>query len=224
MIKTKFNDKKFMRDMTNFVKYTDGFFEGAQRGKSELYSMLAPKIAELASQYIDANARVNPDLLHHVYEWNKSGSPSARLFDISYSINNVAMSFMYEFRQSTTIQKGSNTAFFNKAEIMEKGMTVVVRPKQANALRFEVDGEEIFTKNPVVIDNPGGVTQGQFEKVMREFFNVYLRQSFMTASGILKHLSKPTEYKKNIRSGIKGGRSIGIKAGYKWVVGAGAKF
>lgn len=224
MIKTNFNDKKFMKDMTNLVKYTDGFFEGAQRGKAALYSMLAPRIAELASQYIDANARVNPDLLHHVYEWNKSGNPSARLFDINYSISNVAMSFMSEFKQSTTIQKGSNTAFFNKAEIMEKGMTVIVRPKRANALRFEIDGDEVFTSNPVVIDNPGGVTQGQFEKVMREFFNVYLRQSFMTASGVAKHLSRPTEYKKNIKAGTKSGRTAGIKAGYKWVVGAGAKF
>lgn len=223
MIKVNFSDKVFIKEMNNLVKYSDGFFEGAQRGKIALFGMLAPKIAEMASQYIDANARVNPEILHHVYEWYRVGSPNARLFDINYKISKIGMSFTSEFKQSQTIKNGSRVPFFDKAKIMENGMTVIVRPKEANALRFEIDGEEVFTKNPVVIDNPGGITQGQFEKVLREFFNVYLRQSFLMSSGILKYLNKPTMYKTKLRSGIKSGRSAGLKAGYQWVVEAGIK-
>jgi hypothetical protein len=223
MIKVLINDKKFMKEMNNIVKYTEGFFEGAQRGRDTLHSMLAPKIAELAAQYIDANARVNPDSLHHIYEWYRVGSPSARLFDINYTVTKAGMSFGSEFRQSTTIKDGSNTPFYNKAAIMENGMPVLIKPKRAQTLRFEVDGEEVFTKNPVVVDRPGGNTQGQFEKTIREFFALYFRQSFLTDSGLLKHFKMPVQYKTNIRAGKNRGRSAGIDTGFKWVVSAGAK-
>lgn len=223
MIKLLINDKRFMKEMNNIVKYTEGFFEGAQRGRDTLHSMLAPRIAELAAQYIDANARVNPDSLHHIYEWYRVGSPSARLFDISYTVTKAGMSFGSEFRQSTTVKDGSNTPFYNKAAIMENGMPVLIKPKRAQTLRFEVDGEEVFTRNPVVVDRPGGNTQGQFEKTIREFFTLYFRQSFLTDSGLLKHFKRPVQYKTNIRAGKNRGRSAGLDTGFKWVVSAGAK-
>ena len=223
MIKVNINDAKFMRDMNNIVKYTQGFLDGIERGRDALHTVLAPKIAELASQYIDANARVNPSSLHHIYEWYRVGSPSARLFEITSTVTKNGMSFSSEFRQSTTIKDGSSTPFYDKAAIMENGMPVLIRPKKAQALRFEVDGEEVFTRNPVMVDRPGGNTQGQFEKTIREFFTLYFRQSFLSASGLLEHFKRPTQYKTNIRAGRNRGRSAGLDAGFKWVVAAGAK-
>ena len=34
-------------------------------------------------QYMDAQARSKPKSLHHVYEWNKVGNPSHRLFNLT---------------------------------------------------------------------------------------------------------------------------------------------
>jgi hypothetical protein len=92
-MRVKFDDKAFIKDMDNIIKYSYGFLEGVQTGKRKLYERLGPEIVELASQYVDVNARVTPELLHHIYEWGKSGSPKARLFDIDYKINNLGITF-----------------------------------------------------------------------------------------------------------------------------------
>jgi hypothetical protein len=61
--------KRFKKEMDNIMSYSFGFLDGVQKGKTQLFNDLAPQIVELASQYIDSNARVTPELLHHVYEW-----------------------------------------------------------------------------------------------------------------------------------------------------------
>jgi hypothetical protein len=215
------DSKKFMKEMNNIVQYSFGFIEGVQRGKVALYSALGPQIAEYASQFIDTNAKVSPQLLHHVYEWDRVGSPKARLFDIDYTISKIGLTFKTSFKQSTSIKNGSNVPFYNKAEIMENGVAVTIRPKKANVLAFSADGEDVFTAGPVVVDNPGGQTQGQFENVINNFFGVYFRQSFLRASGLQEKLSYPKVYKKNLNAGKRGGRSLGIKTGFQWVANAG---
>ncbi|NCV88548.1 MAG: hypothetical protein EBW14_22395, partial [Oxalobacteraceae bacterium] len=107
--------QKFKRDMDNIMKYSFGFLDGTQQGKTAMYTALAPEIAELASQYIDANARISPETLHHIYEWYQTGSPKARLFDIDFSVSKIGITFTSNFKQSTTIKDGSNVPFYNKA-------------------------------------------------------------------------------------------------------------
>jgi hypothetical protein len=49
---------------------------------------------------------------------------------------------------------------------MERGISVTVVPRSAQALAFEDNGEQVFTKQPVTIDNPGGSqVAGGFERV-----------------------------------------------------------
>lgn len=215
------DSRKFKQEMNNIMEYSFGFLEGMQRGKRALYYSLGPQISEYASEFIDANARVAPQLLHHVYEWEQVGSPKARLFDISFTVSNIGLTFKTSFKQSTSIKNGSNVPFYNKAEIMEKGIAVTIEPKKANALHFQIDGEDVFTKNPVVVENPGGKTQGQFENVINNFFGNYFRQSFLKASGLQEHFKYPKVYKQNIRAGKLQGRSAGIRTGYQWVASAG---
>lgn len=218
-----FNDKQFMKDLNNIVEYSYGFLEGMQLGKKELYANLAPEIVELASQYVDSNARITPELLHHVYEWHKTGSPKARLFDIDYTISNLGLTFNSKLKQSTSIKDGSTAPFYDKAKVMENGIGVTIRPKKATALRFEIDGEEVYTKNEVYVENPGGQTQGQFEKVINEFFGIYFKQSFLKISGLERHFNNPAVYKKNLKAGKRGGRNVGKSTGIKWVASAGVK-
>lgn len=217
MISLKLNDKQFLKDMENIIEYSLGFLDGVKRGKNIFLNKLGNEVVELAKQYIDSSARVSPSTLHHVYEWYQTGSPNARLFDVTYTVSHLGLSFKSTFSQSRSIQNGSREPFYNKANIMETGMSVTIAPRNSNVLRFEVNGEPVYTKNPVIVENPGGNTQGQFEKIFDSFFSRYFTQSFLRSSGILNELGKPTAYKNNLRSGAKIGRSKGVDTGYRWI-------
>lgn len=221
MIKVRYNNKQFQKEMNNIINYSVGFIDGIGRGKKAMYAALGPQISELASQFIDANARVSPELLHHVYEWHRAGSPEARLFDIDFTISNIGLTFKTSFKQSSSIKDGSNVPFYNKANIMENGIGVTIRPKKAQALRFEIDGQEIFTSREVRVENPGGQTEGQFKNAINNFFGVYFRQSFLQSSGLAQYFKYPKVYSKNLNAGKRGGRSLGVKTGYQWVATAG---
>ena len=223
MIKMRVDSRKFNKDMSNIMEYSFGFLEGINRGKKAFYTALGPQIAELASQFIDSNSKVSPELLHHIYEWDRVGSPKARLFDITFVVSNLGLTFNSSLKQSQSIKTGSKVPFYNKAEIMENGVAVTIKPVKAQVLRFEIGGEEIYTSNPVTVDNPGGQTQGQFKNIVANFFGVYFRQSFLRASGIKDYLENPVVYKKNLQKGKDRGRSEGIKTGYRWIVSAGVR-
>lgn len=217
-----FNSAQFKKEMTNIVDYSMGFLEGIQRGKTAFLKTVGLETVELMKEFIDSNARVNPDMLHHVYEWNQTGSPSARLYDISYTTSNLGLSFRSSFRQSTSIKNGSRTPFYDKARIMEEGIPVTIRPRVAQALAFEDNGETIFTKSEVRVDNPGGTeVQSGFEKVFDMFFNRYFSQAFLRVSGIGKYLENPVVYRKDMAAGKKMGRSKGLSTGYRWIANAG---
>ncbi|NDB85305.1 MAG: hypothetical protein EB127_21775 [Alphaproteobacteria bacterium] len=163
-MKAVFESKKFKKDMKNLIDYSIGFLDGMQSGKQKFLISLGMDTSEMAAQFIDSNARVSPQTLHHVYEWYQVGSPNARLFDIDYAVNRNGVSFTSAFTQSTTIQNGSNTPFRQKAYIMENGISVTIKPKNSSVLRFEDNGDIVYTKKEVVVDNPGGITRGQFQQ------------------------------------------------------------
>lgn len=219
-----FNDKTFIKEINNILDYSVGFTEGVQRGKKRFLDSFGAKTVQVLKSYIDSSARTNPAMLHHIYEWYQVGSPAARLFDIEFMTGNSRISFIPRLTQSTSVKDGSSTPFYNKAEVMERGTPVVVRPRNAQTLAFEVDGEKVFTSNPVTIDNPGGAeAQGGFERIINSFFNNYFSQSFLRASGIDVYLKDASLYSKNIGYGKRGGRSAGVSIGYQWIVSAGEK-
>ena len=104
---------------------------------------------------------------------------------------------------------------------MESGVSVTIRPKAADALRFEVDGDVVYTKGQITIDNPGGNTAGKFENIVDMFFNNYFKQTFFRLTGLDKHFKNPSIYKQNLKNGKNQGRYAGIKTGYQWVASAG---
>jgi hypothetical protein len=221
MITSRIDSRDFMKKMNNIVNYSEGFLNGVSSGKSLFLSGVGKQVIEALKQYIDANARVQPDALHHVYEWSRTGSPSARLFDIQYTVSNLGLSLRSTFRQSTSVKNGSKVPFYDKARVMENGIPVVIKPKTANVLAFEENGEMVFTKNPVVVENPGGQgTPGSFEKTFDSFFKSYFSQSFLKSSGMLDYLKKPTAYKNNFGAGARGGKSVGVSTGYRWIINA----
>lgn len=223
MISAKVNDTQFFKDMQNIIAYSEGFVEGAQRGKTNFLESIGSSVIESLKQYIDSNARVSPQALHHMYEWSQTGSPSARLFDLSYMVSNGGLSVNSTFSQSSSIKEGSKEPFYNKARVMEEGIPVTISPKTASVLAFDVNGEKIFTKNPVRVSDPGGPeVQGSYQKVFEDFFKMYFSQIFLRSSGIMNYLEKPILYKQKMSAGKRGGKSVGISTGYKWMSQAGS--
>jgi hypothetical protein len=216
-MKIKFDDRKLMKDLNNIVAYSNGFCEGVVLGKPKMLNNLGELIKDLAGEYIDANARMNPKSLHHVYEWYQVGSPAARLFDINYLVSGRGLSFNSTFRQSTTVKDGSNKPFYNKANIMENGIGVTIRPIESKVLAFTVDGKDVFTPNSVFVDEPGGNVQGEFYEAFKSFFLTYLSQAFLDVSGLSQNIKNPVTFKTNMRAGANGGRSVGIRVGTEWI-------
>ena len=218
MIKVKFDTEQFLKEMTNAVEYSTGFIDGVNRGKVQLLENVGKAVVEGIKQFIDANARVSPQALHHVYEWYQTGSPDARLFEIEYIANQSGLSFNSTFSQSMSIQKGSKVPFYNKAQVMEQGVPVTIIPRPQKPLVFESGGDAVFTKAPVVVSNPGGdAVAGGYRRVFEQFFSQYFSQSFLKSSGILDHLNNPTPFKSNFKGATKGGKSLGIRVGHAWV-------
>lgn len=212
------NLSSFTKQMNNIVDYSFGFLDGVQRGKKIFLDRLGKSIILSLSQYIDVQARANPSALHHVYEWNQVGSPGARLFNLNYSVSNVGLSISSTFKQSRSISEDMTVPFYNKAKIMENGIPVTIRPTKAKALKFNGPNGEVFTSNPVKIENPGGEeVYKAFESTFDEFMLRYFKQSFLRASGIYNYIKKPILYKKNFNAGSRMGRAKGVSTGFKWI-------
>jgi hypothetical protein len=220
LIAIKIDTVKFGKEMEKLMGYSSGFLEGAEQGKSALLNNLGKSVVEDLKQFIDSNARGNPQALHHVYEWYQEGSPNARLFDISYTVKGRGLSFNSSFSQSSSLQKGSKVPFYNKAEVMENGGTVTIRPRSASVLAFNDNGQDVFTRNPVTVSNPGGdQVQGAYQRSFDIFFSDYFTQSYLQSSGLLDHIRNTKTFKDNLNSGKSGGRSAGRSVGRAWITG-----
>lgn len=221
MIDAKFDYSSFNREMDNLVKYSVGYLDGIHSGKKKFFAAVGVATIQLIKEYIDASARVNPEMLHHIYEWYQTGSPDARLYDINYVVSGAGLTFMSSLSQSKTVARGSREPFYDKARIMEDGVPVIIKPRRSDMLVFDVDGKTVFTPNEIVNNNPGGeATTGSFQNAIDGFFNKYFSQSFFRASGIGKYLETQSLYKKNVSSGMKLGRSAGVSTGYTWIANA----
>lgn len=222
MISVKFNNKAFMKDMNNLVEYSAGFLQGVEQGKPIFLAKLGAGIKEILESYIDSNANVSPETLQHVYEWYMTGSPNARLFDITYKVIGPGLSFGYSFRQSSVVKAGSNVPFYDKARIMEEGIAVTIAPRNSSVLAFEDNGETVFSSSPITVSNPGGTgAQGGFDRTFNAFFDRYFSQAFLQSSGLIQYFKSPVAYKRNLSRGLKVGRSVGVTAGYEWISKAG---
>lgn len=220
MISLTINSRNFQKTMNNIVQYSYGFLDGAQKGKKIFLKNLGFSTVEVLKKYIDIEARSNPSALHHVYEWYQTGSPSARLFEINYTVSNQGLSIMSTFKQSKTVSRDANVPFYNKAKIMEDGIPVTITPKKS-VLVFKDSGNTIFTRKSITITNPGGdEVVGSFENIFDQFINVYFRQSFLKSSGLYEYIKRPTLYKKNIKTGSRSGRPAGVSTGFKWIANA----
>lgn len=165
-------------------------------------------------EFVDAQARVKPKSLHHVYEWNKTGIPSARLFKLNtIGSSGLSFSIKYAFLPSKSAVPSKNKkqrrryVFKDKASVMEIGLPVVISPKSAERLVFEINGMAVFMPKgaSVTVKNPGGkAARNQFGLMYGRFFSSELVGSSIRNSGfhnlfnakIVKALELPSTIKK----------------------------
>lgn len=146
------------------------------------------------SEYIDSQARIKPKQFHHVYEWNRTGQTSARLFNLKkINTNDFSLKLTYEFKASKTFvptKKGKHRhVFINKASVMEAGMPVKIAPRAAERIVFDVAGYVVYMPKgaSVTVKKPGGrAVKQSFESAYKRFFTTNLVNLSIKKSGFQK--------------------------------------
>lgn len=219
----KINSKEAMRLLNNVVNYSQGFIEESKAKESYVASKLASTSITGFYQYLDVLARTNPGMLHHVYEWGQVGNPEARLVELKKIIAGKKVEVASQFLTSTSIPENGSEPFWDKAEIMEEGIQVEINEVNAQALFFQIDGEEFFRTGPIVIQNPGGEqVRGSFVIAFEEFYNNYFDQVYLRSIRFYDHFKKSKEFEAGFNSGVKSSnaRSMGKKTALSWIINA----
>ena len=220
MISVKFKTKQLNDMLNNLVKYSDGFLTETKAKQDYINNKIGKTSVNAFYQYLDGLARMHPGMLHHVYEWGEVGNPTARLFDLNVISSNRGSVVTANFLQSESTAPNSTEPFYDKARIMEEGISVTIKEKEAQALFFEVDGVEYFRMGPITILNPGGAeTRGSFVKAFEEFYNNYFTQVYLKAIKFYDHFRSPKEYEYNFKKSLKGAnaRSLGKMSALSWI-------
>lgn len=214
-MKLKIDLNDFNKKMYGVTNYTDGFISVLMSGESKIAESIAESAVDSAYTYIDAMARVHPDQLHHVYEWQNSGNPNMRLYKFSInSINKNNYQIKSQFLDSRMPASVSGQIFIKKALVMEIGQPLTVAPKRSKVLSFEIDGETIFTPNEVHIANPGGNVSGEFANVVRDFQQYF--ESTFSRSIIGTKIRKIGKF---FRPGQNPNKSSGQRAAIRFISG-----
>lgn len=222
MYSVKYDSKKLMKLLDNAVSYSNGFVNETKARQEQLASIVASESIDAFYNYLDSLARTNPGILHHVYEWGQVGNPDGRLYELKRILSGSNKILIEaDFIPSESLPDGSNEPFYDKAQIMEDGVTVVINEVNAQALFFEIDGQEFFRTGPIVIENPGGeAVRGSFVKAFEEFYNVYFDQVYLRAIRFYEHFENPREYERNFAAAVSGynAYSSGRSAALSWIL------
>lgn len=222
MYAIKFDGKEAIEMLDNIVKYSDGFIKETKAKESTIASRLADSSIQGFYDYLDALARTNPGMLHHIYEWGNVGNPEARLVELKKKLaRGGSVEIDSDFLTSTSIPSGSSEPFYEKATIMEEGIPITIQAVNAKAMFFEYNGEEYFTAGPITIENPGGeAVRGSFVQAFEEFYNVYFDQVYLNAIRFYDHFSQTQLYSKNFPAAVKSANAAGIgrTTALKWIL------
>jgi hypothetical protein len=152
---------------------------------------------------MNMESKANPKTYHHIYEWNKVGAPSARLFFLYKDVNSkgklvikpgfiksktpvpIAKELLQPGKTGKTVS--SRYIFRDKASVMESGKPIIYRASK-NIPMVE-NGQIRFVAAGTVIKNmnPGGrQAKGSFEKFYTTWYatkvNDVIRRSGMINS------------------------------------------
>lgn len=122
------------------------------------------------SQYVDARAKKDHASYHHVYEFNKTGDSSSRLFrcDVKSTPDGSA-TISYSFVPAK-IPNDRGYMFENKAQVMETGQPLSINAKNQEYMKFMLEDGRFVTTKHVTVENPGGpAVKNSFENTFNRF-------------------------------------------------------
>jgi hypothetical protein len=220
LFRVKVDNRELNKVLKNVTQYSNGFVDGIDMQKIILMNRLGEYVVDLLGKYIDAQARGNPDALHHVYEWGAVGSSGGRLFKMNAAASSNHIVITGNFLPSSSISDTATEPFVDKANIMENGIGITIAPRDSDFLAFEADGMTVFTMNEVYVANPGGDgVAGSFGRVVEDFFGNYFTR--MLLKPFLNELSTAEEFTQFFAQGARSGYSVGVRAGQKYINSAG---
>ena len=166
-----FNDGNFSGKVFSLTKYDSTLLTSVHHGQNK--QLIETGAARLVARYfehlVDAKARSNPSALHHVYEFDQSGKKSARLFDSKLVPTSKGVLITFNFKKAKFPNR-EGYMFYNKAQVMEDGKTVIIRPKRSSHLKYKLqNGKFVITKKPSIVENPGGKVAGNFKSEFNQF-------------------------------------------------------
>jgi hypothetical protein len=180
--------------------------------QSRFQSVIFKQLQQDFGLYVDAQARVNPQSLHHVYEWNKVGNSGSRLFKLNVTERNgLSFKLGSTFLMSKSPVPNSfgkrKYVFKNKASVMEAGMPVIISPRAAKRLVFETSTGTVYMPigASVTVTRPGGgKATGRFQIAYARFFtgnlvNLSIKRSGFQQifnSSLTKAMRLPSDVKK----------------------------
>ena len=174
-------------------------------------SVIFNQISNDFGKYIDAKARTNPKSLHHVYEWNKVGVEESRLFKLKKMPSdglNIRITHEFKLSKTKVPSKARSTKyiFAKKASVMEAGMPVIISPRTAERLVFEINGYVVFMPKgaSVTVTRPGGArATNQFKLAYSQFFTGNLVNVSIKNSGFQKLFNSSISKSMKIPANIK---------------------
>lgn len=191
-----FKDGNFSAKVFSLTKYDSTFLSAVHRGKNK--QLIELGAARLVTRYfehlVDAKARANPSSLHHVYEFDLPGQKDSRLFVSKLTPTSKGIVISYSFKK-TKMPNREGYMFYQKAQVMEDGQTVIIKPKNKKSLKYTLkNGDIILTKKPSIVYNPGGLeVEGSFKN---EFNNFTVHQ----ANRVLKEFKYFERVNNNIKN------------------------
>jgi hypothetical protein len=224
MITLKANDF----DITNITSELDLKISGVKELQSPMVlNALADAVFTLSAKAfvkaMNLQAKAFPKQYHHVYEWNKTGTESGRLFFLFRENSNdgvlVVKPGFIKSRTKVPVSPelllpgktgkvvASRHIFYDKAKVMEAGTPVIYRASkniplpENGVLRFVAAGTLIKNYNP-----GGKEVKGSFEKFFKTWYATKV-QSVVSSSGIVNSID--TELAKVLNKNGAGAPEVG---------------
>ena len=206
-----------VKSLKNTTMFGQGYIDALQMEHEVFLMKLSAASVRLLYSYLDNRAKMSPETLHHVYEQDRVGEPSARLFKFNTVVVGTTISITGTFLDAKESRTGQ--PFVKKAEVMEAGTTITISPRDGGVLVFEDGGETVFTSSTVTVEHPGGpLVEKAFAEAVYDFFASFLTKAIMFP--VLQEISNNKEFDRNFARGVKFGYSAGIDAGRKQMRGA----
>lgn len=174
-------------DMAQYQLLTVDMIHNSPEASQKIGTAAGKTLVKYFEEYYANLTRANKYLYQHVYEFDRGGDNKYKLFKAQISSNMGNVKIKYNF-MNARVPNRNGYLFKNKAEIMESGKEVTIKPKNSSVLMFNIDGQNIFSKSEIKVQNPGGDVSGNFE----EQFNKYMKSNakqILLSSGFSKKIN-----------------------------------